>query len=220
MTVPVPARASAPLPALRTDLLWVSVDLDNTLAEGIWTPENPTREIGPPIGENVAKARELHESGYKLVINTSRPWHDYETIETWLEYWKIPHRRIICGKVLAAVYVDDRARHSDAASWLPDRPELYHGDQGLAAYRAENERVRAELDRMSQARRTDLANLSAATQANASLTKENHELAEHVMKLTELVGLMDDGYSRYTMSLVQDPRVLELQRELGLSHDE
>lgn len=103
----------------RKNLLWVAVDLDGTLAEGIWTPDNPTSAIGDPIRVNVVKLREAVAKGYKPVIHTSRPWTDYEAIEAWLIHNDIPFRNIVCGKLLAALYIDDRARHADDAHWTP-----------------------------------------------------------------------------------------------------
>lgn len=103
----------------RKDLLWLAVDLDGTLAEPLWTPENPTKAIGDPIRLNVVKLREAVARGYKVVIHTSRPWTDYEAIEAWCELHSIPARSIVCGKLLAALYIDDRGRHSEDSSWLP-----------------------------------------------------------------------------------------------------
>lgn len=105
----------------RGDLLWAAVDLDGTLAEGIWTADNPTSEIGYPIWENVHKARDLEAAGYKIVIHTSRGWTDYENIEGWLNYYNVPYRRIVCGKLLAAVYIDDRNKNVSDESWIPER---------------------------------------------------------------------------------------------------
>lgn len=103
----------------RDKLLWVGVDLDGTLAEPVWTPQNPTSEIGNPIWENVAKLAALHVAGYKIIIHTSRAWTDYELVEDWLRTHHIPFREIQMGKPLFALYIDDRARHADAESWLP-----------------------------------------------------------------------------------------------------
>lgn len=103
----------------RADLLWVGIDLDGTLAEPIWTPENPTSEIGNPIWKNVLKLCELVMHGYKPVIHTSRPWTDFEAVEAWLNHWEIPFKYIHMGKPLYRLYVDDRARSADAESWLP-----------------------------------------------------------------------------------------------------
>lgn len=106
-------------PPPRSNLLWVGVDLDGTLAEPIWTPDNPTSEIGDPIWRNVYKLRGVTLAGYKVVIHTSRPWTDYEAIEYWLTYWNIPFHQIQCGKPLFVLYIDDRGRHESAESWLP-----------------------------------------------------------------------------------------------------
>ena len=110
---------SYPHPPPRGELKWAAIDLDGTLAEPVWTPDNPVSEIGPPIWANVEKLIRLHEAGYKIVVHSSRPWTDYEAIEVWCGYYRIPVRRIQCGKILAAIYVDDRGRHASAGSWLP-----------------------------------------------------------------------------------------------------
>lgn len=106
-------------PPPRSSLLWAAVDLDGTLAEPVWTPDNPTTAIGDPIWRNVEKLNQLVRYGYKIHIHTSRPWHDYEAIEAWLNYWDIKFHRIECGKLLAVLYIDDRGRHESEESWLP-----------------------------------------------------------------------------------------------------
>jgi hypothetical protein len=103
----------------RKNLLWLAVDLDGTLARPLWTPQNPTSAIGDPIPVNVIKLREAVAKGYKVVIHTSRPWSDYEAIEAWLTHNRIPFKGIVCGKLLAAAYVDDRAIHADDSQWTP-----------------------------------------------------------------------------------------------------
>lgn len=106
-------------PPPRSHLIWAGVDLDGTLAKPVWTPSNPTSEIGDPIEENIVKLFELVLAGYKIVIHTSRPWTDYEAIEYWLHFHKISFNKIQCGKPLFVLYIDDRGRHADAESWLP-----------------------------------------------------------------------------------------------------
>jgi len=101
----------------RADLLWVGVDLDGTLAKKNWTQANPTSRIGEPIWANVGKVNVLAEH-YKIVIHTSRPWTDYERIESWLEYYDIPWDNIQCGKPLYKAYIDDRAVTADSFNWL------------------------------------------------------------------------------------------------------
>lgn len=104
---------------LKSKLIWVGVDLDGTLAKPVWTPENPTTEIGDPIWSNVDKLEALVAMGYKIFIHTSRPWTDYQIIEQWLQHYDIPYKEIQCGKPLYAAYIDDRAIRAEEDSWLP-----------------------------------------------------------------------------------------------------
>jgi hypothetical protein len=102
-------------------LKWAGIDLDGTLAEPIWTAENPTSDIGDPIWHNVAKANRLHQDGWKIVIHTSRAWTDYAAIEGWLNHYGIPFRAIICGKGLFGVMIDDRNVDIDSPDWSDPR---------------------------------------------------------------------------------------------------
>ncbi len=99
----------------RTNLIWAAVDFDGTLAEHVW----PDPGIGEPIQDNIDKLVELVQNGYKIIIHTSRGWEGYELIEAWLNHYSIPFDRIVCGKLLAKVYIDDRAIPADAESWMP-----------------------------------------------------------------------------------------------------
>lgn len=115
---PTPTRSFV-APPPRSRLLWVGVDLDGTLAEPVWTPDNPTSEIGEPITRNVSKVRQLAAEGWKIVIHTSRAWTDYEAIEAWLSHHGISFKEIQCGKPLYAAYIDDRAIYSEDEDWRP-----------------------------------------------------------------------------------------------------
>lgn len=110
------------------DLIWIAVDLDGTLAEGVWTPDNPTSDIGNVkvysdglTGKD--KADELDRAGYKIIVHTARSWTDYQNIEKWLIHNKIPFKAIVCGKLLVKEYVDDRGISAFESSWLPERNE-------------------------------------------------------------------------------------------------
>lgn len=106
-----PQRASS-------QLKWVYIDHDNTMARSLWTPANPTSDIGEPIARNVMKARALADAGYKLWVHTSRPGWDYEAIELWYAHHRIPLKGIMTGKPLGAAYVDDRAVLAADPDWL------------------------------------------------------------------------------------------------------
>lgn len=109
----------APRPS--ADLRWLAVDLDKTLAEAShWPVLHPVWPIGPPIPSAVAKVRDAVAHGWKVIIHTARPWADYEMIEGWLTANDIPFNRIVCGKLLAAAYIDDRNIDPQAGRWYPE----------------------------------------------------------------------------------------------------
>ena len=95
-------------PPPRSDLRWLAVDLDQTLAESNWSPDNPFAPPGDPIKENVAELRRCVSLGFKIVIHTARSWAEFEVIEKWLNHHDIPFKTIVCGKLLAYRMVDDR----------------------------------------------------------------------------------------------------------------
>ncbi len=107
-------------PRLNADLHWLGVDLDGTLSIPAWpTGESVSWPLGDPIVENVAKLKAAVALGWKIVIHTARPWSDYELIETWLTLHEIPFNKIVCGKLLCAAYIDDRAIHPSSDRWYP-----------------------------------------------------------------------------------------------------
>lgn len=96
-----------------TELKWYAIDFDNTLmrtGEGF--------SFGEPIEENIKKLREIKDAGYSIIIHTARHWEDYINIEEWLDKHQVPYKMIICGKILAHRYVDDKAVPADKESWL------------------------------------------------------------------------------------------------------
>lgn len=103
-----------------TQFKWAAVDLDGTIAEQIWSPENPTTDIGPPMMDNVMKLWELVAAGYKISIYSARPYDHYEGVEQYLVHYGIPFRRIFLGKVNPSLFVDDKAINARAEMWLPD----------------------------------------------------------------------------------------------------
>lgn len=104
----------APDPTLKPK--WKAVDLDKTLAENVW----PDLGIGAPIPEGIHYCRQATELGFRVVIHTSRPWWDYENIERWLNDHEVPFKAIVCGKLWADEYVDDRAHKP---SWVIRREQ-------------------------------------------------------------------------------------------------
>lgn len=97
-------------------LKWLAIDFDNTLARSVW-PRPGIGGVMPGAIEKIDKAR---LAGWKIVIHTSRSWADYEQIEQWLITHGVPFDRIVCGKLLAAAYVDDRNIDANSESWIPE----------------------------------------------------------------------------------------------------
>jgi len=104
-------------PPQRARLDWVAIDLDGTLAKSEWSPDTPHAPIGEPIWKNVLKVRKLKSLGKTTVIHTARPWADYEQIQLWAQWHEVPIDHIVCGKLLAAAYVDDRNVSIDSDDW-------------------------------------------------------------------------------------------------------
>ena len=97
------------------DLKWIGVDLDDTIVRGVW----PEKGVGEPIEENVEKLRRvfrLHPD-WRPIIFTARGWEEHELIESALDYYGIPQRRIFCGKPLLRWMIDDKAIPASAPDW-------------------------------------------------------------------------------------------------------
>jgi len=88
------------------ELKWLAVDFDETLAKNSGYPDFTP---GEPVEGAVEAMKKLNNLGWKIIIHTARHWSDYSGIENWLNFYKIPFRRIVCGKLMARYYIDDRA---------------------------------------------------------------------------------------------------------------
>lgn len=88
-----------------SELRWIGVDFDKTLAHSSGFPDF---EIKEPLEGAIEAMEELHRRGWKITIFTARPWSDYQKVEDWCIEHKLPTRRIICGKPLFKYLIDDR----------------------------------------------------------------------------------------------------------------
>lgn len=86
-------------------LKWLAIDFDNCIAHNSGYPDFIPSE---PLPFCVDALNEIVKNGYKIIIHTARPWADYDNIEKWCNTHHIPFRRIVCGKLLAKYYIDDR----------------------------------------------------------------------------------------------------------------
>lgn len=83
----------------------VIFDFDGVLAEAIW----PDPGIGEPIEAGVELLQDYLRRGYRVMVWTSRHWDQQQEIEDWLLGVIGEHIPVLCGKPLAALYIDDRA---------------------------------------------------------------------------------------------------------------
>lgn len=87
-------------------LKWILIDFDGVLHK----PTDKNFIIkGKPIKGSKQALTKLKKAGFKIIVYTSRHWIDYISIETWLKHHQIPFDRIICGKVLGLMFIDDTA---------------------------------------------------------------------------------------------------------------
>ena len=94
----------------------ICVDIDGTLAQ--YDGHYEFNTLGPPILPVVEKIRNLHAVGYKIFINTTRSWAEYEAVKEWLDKNDIPCEQLVMGgKPIAYAYLDDRAVNPTVPGW-------------------------------------------------------------------------------------------------------
>ena len=106
-------------PPTDEQLLTAIIDLDGTIAESTWHPEQTRSVIGDPIDHGIDQLIRLYLNNYRIVIFTARAWADHDMIVAWLIENEIPFHQVICGKPLGTVYIDDKAVNASADSWAP-----------------------------------------------------------------------------------------------------
>lgn len=89
-------------------------DLDGTIC----TEEKRfSRSLAIPIKNVRVRLLQAQKAGHEIVIFTARGWEEYEMTKAWLVANDIPHDRLICGKPIGDIFIDDRSYKSveDAA---------------------------------------------------------------------------------------------------------
>jgi hydroxymethylpyrimidine pyrophosphatase-like HAD family hydrolase len=105
----------------KEDVKWVLVDFDGTIHP--YDPKDKRYQIkNPPIEGAKETLEEIEKLGYKIIIYTARPWSEYKPIEEYLLHYRIPFRRIICGKVFASIIIDDKAFRLN--NWKRDKKKI------------------------------------------------------------------------------------------------
>jgi len=94
----------------------ICIDLDGTIAE--YDGYYQFNKIGLPILPVIRKLQNLHAAGYKIFIQTTRSWAEYDAVKEWLANNDVPCEQLIMGgKPIAYAYLDDRAVNPTVPGW-------------------------------------------------------------------------------------------------------
>ena len=84
----------------------IGVDID-----GILCTETPYsyRLMAQPKRNTINIINELYDAGHTIIIFTARGWNEYDLTEMQLKGFYVKFHRLICGKPMFDVFIDDRA---------------------------------------------------------------------------------------------------------------
>jgi len=101
------------------DLKWLLIDFDKTIAQ---QASGPNYTPGDPMPGVQEALKELQDMGYKIVVFTARHWADVIVVEKYCEDHDIPYNKVICGKPLGVLLIDDKGFH--LTDWKKDLPKI------------------------------------------------------------------------------------------------
>jgi len=87
----------------------IAVDFDGTITNGgEWNEESNPMEPNHAMKQHLIKEFDGTKGAF-IVVYTARPHIHHEFLRRWLTKYGIPFNAIVCGKVRADVYIDDKA---------------------------------------------------------------------------------------------------------------
>jgi len=87
------------------ELKWVGIDFDDTICRNSGFPDFIPTELLPFAREAI---HGIIANGFKPVIFTARTWAEYNIVEDFVKKQRLPIAKIICGKPLFRIMIDDR----------------------------------------------------------------------------------------------------------------
>ena len=94
----------------------ICVDVDGTLAE--YNGNYTFNQFGLVIENIRSRLCDFKKQGYRIFIQTTRSWAEYEALRNWLKNNDVPCDEIIMGsKPIAFAYLDDRAVNPTFQGW-------------------------------------------------------------------------------------------------------
>lgn len=88
----------------------VSVDFDGTVCLTKLKKKYTTKTtiIGQPNWDLIKMLCGMKREGWKIVINSSRWWGDYNSVKNWLDNAGVPYDDIVLGAFKADLYINDK----------------------------------------------------------------------------------------------------------------
>lgn len=116
-------------------------DLDDTICRH----DNRAYSTASPIMPTIEKIKRLKKDGWEIIIYTARGQHSCNgnlplieernrlTVEIWLKEHDVPYDRIVFGKPLGDIYVDDKGISLE--NFLASDCQKFKGNSGSQIYR-------------------------------------------------------------------------------------
>lgn len=95
--------------------LTIAIDVDGTVADSsdvdfVKAEDDPYEFLkARPIKGALEAVKKLFDEGHTIVFHTARAGNSKEATKQWLETHGFPFHHIECDKLVAHVYIDDRA---------------------------------------------------------------------------------------------------------------
>jgi len=91
----------------------IAVDFDGTLTIEVGVRNDPSTWVPThdkkPNEKIVGWINKMFKEGHTIIVHTARWQSEYAKVRAWLEVNKVAYHAIVCGKLIADVYLDDKA---------------------------------------------------------------------------------------------------------------
>ena len=84
----------------------IIIDIDGTLCEEL---PKLQRSLAKPMPGSVEAVNRLVEEGHTIILYSAREWGEFRMTEDWLKRNRFKYNRLILGKPIGDLWIDDRA---------------------------------------------------------------------------------------------------------------
>lgn len=85
----------------------IAIDIDGTICKECGTFD---KVIEKPFDDAKKEINEWFEQGHEIIFFTARGWEQYKVTEYWLKLHGFKYDRLICGKPIYDIIIDDRSK--------------------------------------------------------------------------------------------------------------